>query len=80
MIPKVLLKDMLGNEKEVQKICLFIETNQKQELFYKIEGACGSRQFRLLTTYKKEEAIAFFNIAQEKLLEQQKAALLDSNY
>lgn len=71
MIPKILLKDMLGNKRETQKVCLFVETNCKGQAFYKIEGMCGSTQFRLLTTYDKEKALDVFGSMQEALLQQQ---------
>ena len=71
MIPKIQVRDMLGEIREIQKVCLFIETNSKEEPFYKIEGLCSNMQFRLLTTYDKDKALKVFMAIQETLLEKQ---------
>ena len=71
---KVPFKICYGEEKLADKLALFLETDQDGEVFYKIEGSCGSVN-RFLVDYgrDREEMTKKFAGLTERLLSGQLA-------
>lgn len=76
MIKTVKIKLWDNREVDVQETTLFAEKDPYGEVFYKIQGKCGSQCFMIGFTYDSEEAIELHNEVIRKILVAQTEVLI----
>ena len=63
------IKDLCQNKQDINEVVIYPQLNKYHTLFWKVEGLFGSYRFTLCLTQDKEEALSFFAMINEKLLD-----------
>lgn len=62
------VKDLCQNEQDINEVVIYPQLNKYHTMFWKVEGLFGSYRFTLCLTQEREEALSFFTMINEKLL------------
>lgn len=62
------IKDLCQNEQDINEVVIYPQLNKYHTMFWKVEGLFGSYRFTLCLTQDKEEALSFFQMINENLL------------
>ena len=62
------IKDLCQNEQDINEVVIYPQLNKYHTLFWKVEGLFGSYRFTLCLTQDREDALSFFTMINEKLL------------
>lgn len=62
------IKDLCQNEQDINEVVIYPQLNKYHTMFWKVEGLFGSYRFTLCLTQDREDALSFFTMINEKLL------------